>query len=413
MKPKSKSINDIITDVTERHDDVVDIHKLVSDPDNVEIYGARDKEYFQDLCRQIDENGLIEPPIVYPETFEIKSGHTRIAALKELGCTEAPIIWSQASKPKNKFKNMMRLMTANMGRPSNLERQWKSVQLAINEYKDDNDGVCPPNIVKQICSAAQLSHTSAYANLKKLSDKTYDTPKGFDRPDLVARIFSDGGNNLSVNRAMIMARADAKQRANMSKYMHSSKVLENAIDDRHVEYSINRVSNLMTMFRDATFTDTEGETKYGFRNIQQNIVGGLVHELFANAFTDFINSKKSASDDKAVAYDPKDNGIYDISFPLHNAGIEIKTCQIKNGNKVEFISKFPKTGYFLFIGYTPEFDYFYVSYGKVNESDFGNRSRFGTKVDLGAVSKLTTFKGQLKPNDNNNGYIVTPHPLTF
>ena len=44
MKPKSKSINDIITDVTERHDDVVDIHSLVSDPDKVEIYGARDKE---------------------------------------------------------------------------------------------------------------------------------------------------------------------------------------------------------------------------------------------------------------------------------------------------------------------------------------------------------------------------------
>ena len=411
MKPKSKSVNDIITDVTERHDDVADIHSLVSDPDNVEIYGARDKEYFQDLCRQIDENGLIEPPIVYPETLEIKSGHTRIAALKELGYTEAPIIWSQASKPKNRFKNMMRLMTANMGRPSNLERQWKSVQLAIQEYKDDNNGVCPPNIVKQICAAAQLSYSSAYSNLKKLSDPVYEG--GYDRPDLVTRIFSDGGNNLSVNRAMTMAKSDANMRANMSKYMHSSKVLENAIDDSHVAYSINRVSNLMTMFRDATFTDTEGETKYGFRNIQQNIVGGLVHELFANAFTDFINSTKSVSGSKAVAYDPKDNGIYDISFPLHNAGIEIKTCQIKNGNKVEFISRHPKTGYFLFVGYTPEFDYFYVSYGKVNESDFGNRSRFGTKVDLGAVSKLTTFKGQLKPNDNNNGYIVTPHPLTF
>ena len=121
------------------------------------------------MCRQIAENGLIEPPIVYPETLEIKSGHTRIAALKELGYTEAPIIWSQASKPKNRFKNMMRLMTANMGRPSNLQRQWKSVQLAIQEYKDDNNGVCPPNIVKQICAAAQLSYSSAYSNLKKLS----------------------------------------------------------------------------------------------------------------------------------------------------------------------------------------------------------------------------------------------------
>ena len=236
MKLNSKSVNDIITDVTERYDDVVDIHSLISDPDNVEIYGARDKEYFQDLCRQIDENGLIEPPIVYPETLEIKSGHTRIAALKELGHTEAPIIWSQTSKPKNRFKNMMRLMTANMGRPSNLQRQWKSVQLAIQEYKDDNNGVCPPNIVKQICAAAQLSYSSAYSNLKKLSDPVYEG--GYDRPDLVTRIFSDGGNNLSVNRAMTMAKSDAKQRANMSKYMHSSKVLENAIDDSHVIYCI-------------------------------------------------------------------------------------------------------------------------------------------------------------------------------
>jgi len=54
-----------------------------------------------------------------------------------------------------------------------------------------------------------------------------------------------------------------------------------------------------------------------------------------------------------------------------------------------------------------------VSYGKVNESDFGKTSRFGTKINLEAVSKLTTFTGELKPNDDNTGYIVTPHPLTF
>ena len=211
---------------------------------------------------------------------------------------------------------------------------------------------------------------------------------------------------------MSFAKSDDSKNKKNAKYMHTSKILENAIDNSHVIYSINRVSNLMTMFRDATFTDTEGETKYGFRNIQQNIVGGLVHELFANAVTDSINSRSSESN-KAVAYDPKDNGIYDISFPLHNAGIEIKTCQINNGNKVDFISRHPKTGYFLFVGYTPKFDYFYVSYGKVNESDFGKTSRFGTKINLEAVSKLTTFTGELKPNDDNTGYIVTPHPLTF
>ena len=412
MKPKSKKVKDIITEGTERYDDIINIHDLNPDEDNIEIYGGADEDYFKDLQRQIEEDGLIEPPIVYPKTLEIKSGHTRIAALKDLGYTEAPIIWSQTKKPKNKFQNIMRLMTANMGRPSNLERQWNSVQTAIEEYKNENNGSCPEHIVKQICSAAQLSYKYSYKNLKLLTDKTYDTPTGYDRPDLVARIFSGGGNNLSIAKAVSFAKSDDSKNKKNAKYMHTSKILENAIDNSHVIYSINRVSNLMTMFRDATFTDTEGETKYGFRNIQQNIVGGLVHELFANAVTDSINSRSSESN-KAVAYDPKDNGIYDISFPLHNAGIEIKTCQIKNGNKVDFISRHPKTGYFLFVGYTPKFDYFYVSYGKVNESDFGKTSRFGTKINLEAVSKLTTFTGELKPNDDNTGYIVTPHPLTF
>jgi len=409
MNP-SKKVKDIITENTEKYDDIVDIHSLISDPDNIEIYGKKDDEYFKDLQRQIEENGLIEPPIVYDLSKEIKSGHTRIAALKELGFTQVPIIWSNTKKPKNRFKNMMKLMTANMGRPSNLERQWNSVQLAIKEYKEDNEGVCEPNVVKQICAAAQLSHSSAYSNLKKLCDPVYEG--GYGRPELVKRIFSDGGNNLSVAKALSFAKTDHTNQKKNAKYMHTSQVLENAIDNSDVLYSINRVSNLMTYFRDATFTDIDGETKYGFRRIQQNIVGGIVHELVANAFTDAINSRRQSSN-QAVAYDPKDMNIYDISFPSYNAGMEIKTCQIRNGHKVDFISRVPKTGYFLFVAYTPEFDYFYVSYGKINEDDFGTKSRFGTKVSLEAVSKLNTFTGELKLDSQSGKYICFPHQLTL
>jgi len=404
-----KIIKKIITENTERYDDIIEIHVPNSDIDNIEIYGPADEEYFADLCRQIEEDGLINPPVIYPKTFEIKSGHTRIAALKALGYSEVPIIWSTVEKQKNRFKNIMRLMTENMGRPSNLERQWNSVQEAIREYKSQH-GACPLDVIKQICSAAQLSYKYSYTNLKKLSDPVYED--GWDRPELVTRIFSNGGNNLSISRAVSFAKADASSAAKHGRYQHSSKVLVNAIDNSDVVYAINRVSNNMTYFRDATFTDLNGETKYAFRNIQQNIVGGLVHELVTNAFADSINNKRK-SNSKVIAYNPKDNGIYDISFPAYNAGIEVKTCLIKNGSKIEFISRTPKTGYFVFVAYTPEYDYFYVSYGKVDESNFGNKSRFGTKISLEAISKLPALTGELKLDLQNGKYICFPHQLTF
>ena len=71
MKPKSKKVKDIITEGTERYDDIINIHDLNPDEDNIEIYGGADEDYFKDLQRQIEEDGLIEPPIVYPKTLEI------------------------------------------------------------------------------------------------------------------------------------------------------------------------------------------------------------------------------------------------------------------------------------------------------------------------------------------------------
>ena len=72
MKPKSKKVKDIITEGTERYDDIINIHDLNPDEDNIEIYGGADEDYFKDLQRQIEEDGLIETPIVYPKPLEIK-----------------------------------------------------------------------------------------------------------------------------------------------------------------------------------------------------------------------------------------------------------------------------------------------------------------------------------------------------
>ena len=46
---KSKKVKDIITEGTERYDDIVNIHDLNPDEDNIEIYGGADEDYFKDL----------------------------------------------------------------------------------------------------------------------------------------------------------------------------------------------------------------------------------------------------------------------------------------------------------------------------------------------------------------------------
>ena len=122
-----------------------------------------------------------------------------------------------------------------------------------------------------------------------------------------------------------------------------SKILDTMINGEDITYGCGVVSNAMSQLGEISVLNRNGEPTEAFEKIQQNTIGGLVHESFTNAIAHSVNYRNGQSD-YSVAFAPKNQKIEDITFPLHNAGIEVKTCVIKDGNKVRFVSSKPKTG---------------------------------------------------------------------
>lgn len=373
----------IIDGVTEKFDEVIRISELIFDEDNTKLYSVDDPEYFESLKESIKTHGLKNPIVVYPDNT-LKAGHTRTKAATELGYTHIPIIRSVLTKPLNIFQNMMALQMENQTRPTNLRRQYNQVVTTIKAYELSENKVCAASIIeKQICPAAQLSY-NMYKQLAALE---------VNRLDLFNRVMDSNGSKLSPGKAFELMQADLRK----VKTINISKALQNAVTKEDVVYAVNAVSNAMHSLKTIKINARSGNTIPAFDNIQQNTIGGLVHEVFTNAIAHSINHRAN-NPDYVTAFPDKSHADEDIQFKMHNAGIEVKTCLIKDGNKMKFVCKNPKHGYFLFAGFTPDYDRCYVGFGLTDEGIWKKAGSSYASIDMEKLcnSNLDTFFGELK-----------------
>jgi hypothetical protein len=370
--------------VTEKYDELYPVNLLTYGEDNYDLYYDKDdSSYYTDLKSSIYEYGLKSPILVY-STDEVKSGNTRLRACIELGYEYIPVVRSVVSKPTDKFSNLMALQMENQTRPSNLRRQYNQIYKTISAYEQVNNKICSPNIIeKGICPAAQMSYNQ-YKNLSTLESA---------RPDLFQRVIDSNGFKLSPGKAIELMKQDLLK----SKQLNISKALENAVTREDVTYAVNAVSNALNTLFGVKINGRDGNQIKAFDNIQQNTIGGLVHEVFTNAIAHSINHRAN-NNDKVTAFPPKKHNDEDIQFPMHNGGIEVKTCLIKDGNKIKYVCKNPKEGYFLFAGFTPEYDRCYVSYGRTSGDIWNKAGAAYANIDMHklANSNLDTFFGELK-----------------
>lgn len=381
---KQKEKSPIVEGVTERYDELYPVKLLTYGEDNSELYYDKDdSSYYVDLKSSISKYGLKTPILVY-STDEVKSGNTRLRACIELGYEYIPIVRSILEKPSDKFSNLMALQMENQTRPSNLRRQYNQICKTISAYEQTYGKVCSANIIeKEICPAAQMSYNQ-YKNLSTLETS---------RPDLFQRVIESNGSKLSPGKAIDLMKQDLLK----SKQLNISKALENAVTREDVTYAVNAVSNALNTLLGVKINGRDGTQIKAFDNIQQNTIGGLVHEVFTNAIAHSINHRTN-NPDEVTAFPPKKHNDEDIQFLKHNGGIEVKTCLIKDGNKIKYVCKNPKDGYFLFAGFTPEYDRCYVSYGRTGGDIWNKAGAAYATIDIHklANSNLDTFYGELK-----------------
>ena len=369
--------------VTEKYDDIVAISELQFDDDNIKLYGKDNPDYFKTLQNDIKVRGLKNPVVVYPNKI-VKSGHTRIRACSE-DFTHIPVIWSVTSKPTDAFENMMSLMMENQGRPLSISRQYNQITTSIEEWeKQNNNQTCADSIIKDlICPASQMSW-NMFQQMRTLEA---------ERHDLFKRVMDSDGEALSPGKAYQFMKDDKVN----TQTINSSSSMNTAVNKQDVIYAVNAVSNAMCKLGEVCVNSKDGKAIPAFQNIQQNTLGGLVHEVFTNSIAHSINYRNSDSE-YSIAFPPKSHNDEDIQFPLHNGGIEVKTCVIKDGNKVRFVCKKPKTGYFMFAAFSPDYNDAYVSYGYCDADIWKKAGRGVANIDLNKLRKsnITNFYGKLK-----------------
>jgi len=370
--------------ITERYDELYPTNQLIYGEDNYDLYYDKDDDsYYAELKASIQLNGLKAPILVY-QSDEVKSGNTRLRACIELGYEYIPIVRSILDKPTDKFSNLMALQMENQTRPSNLRRQYHQILKTIKAYEEVNKKTCSASIIeKEICPAAQMSY-NMYKNLYSLE---------VDRDDLFRRVIDSNGSKLSPGKAVELMKQDRLK----AKQLNISSALENAVTREDVTYAVNAVSNALLSLKNVTINGRAGNQIKAFDNIQQNTIGGLVHEVFTNSIAHSINHRTNNTDE-ATAFPPKKHNDEDIQFPKHNGGIEVKTCLIKDGNKVKFVCKNPKDGFFLFAGFTSTYDRCYVSYGRVGGDVWKKAGAAYANIDMVKLQSynLDTFFGDLK-----------------
>lgn len=380
--------------VTERYDELYPTNQLMYGEDNYDLYYDKDDDsYYAELKASIQLNGLKSPILVY-QSDEVKSGNTRLKACIELGYEYIPIVRSILDKPSDKFSNLMALQMENQTRPSNLRRQYHQILKTIKAYEEVNNKTCSASIIeKEICPAAQMSY-NMYKQLKSLE---------VDRPDLFVRVIESNGSKLSPGKAVELMKQDLLK----AKQLNISAALEDAVTREDVTYAVSAVSNALLSLRNVKINGRTGNQINAFDNIQQNTIGGLVHEVFTNAIAHSINHRAN-NPDEVTAFPPKKHNDEDIQFPKYNGGIEVKTCLIKDGNKMKFVCKNPKDGYFLFAGFTSEYDRCYVSYGRVGGDVWKKAGAAYANIDMCKLESyhLDTFFGDLKV-DNDKVVVYT------
>tara|TARA_A100001011_G_scaffold135752_1_gene143158 strand:+ start:878 stop:2083 length:1206 start_codon:yes stop_codon:yes gene_type:complete len=376
--------------VTEKHDGIILISELNFDDDNIKLYGADDKEYFESLKGSIRDNGLKNPILIYPDTNKVKSGHARTRACSSLGYTHIPYTYSISDVPSSEYENMMSLQMENQTRTANLKRQYNQIVVTIEAWEEKHDKIITQKIIKEdICVAAQMSYYT-YDLLDKLE---------LGRPDLFKRVIESNGNALSPGKAVELMKKDKKPPT----IMGQSKVMEEAITKDDVTYAVNAVSHAMNTLKTIQVNSRDGGKISAFDNIQQNTIGGLVHEVFTNSLSHSINHRYQKQN-YTIAFPPKSHNDEDIQFELYNGGIEVKTCLIKDGTKVRFVCKNPKIGYFMFAGFSPDYDRVYVAYGQTDEKVWNKAGRAFANVNLEELAKagLDTYYGSLQIDKSQN-----------
>lgn len=327
-----------------KYDELVPLNQLIFSPENEEMYGdirSTKKIYIQDLAENIKTHGIVEALSVDRKTNQIERGHHRYIALELSGHTKAPVIY--VNSPKDRYEKKLKMMSSNMRSPQNPAEKYELIRGLIEEYYKKFGEVPSPKLEREFCSSVQT--TPLYYKMSKELKK--------ERPDLFDKV-KDG--KMALRAAVNMAKAD------------KTKIKDNTIHPQFKNFIqkdwVKDVAGSVQLYMHDI---TNKGSKIGnniiqpLKGIQQNIIGGVIHEVFSRHLAEILTQKTDSQFNHL-----SDQSAFDMEINGFSWNVDVKGTFDRKywsaGKKIR--------GYVVFLKYSEDYSRWFIAYGATKDKDW-------------------------------------------
>jgi|2_EtaG_2_1085320.scaffolds.fasta_scaffold26644_2 hypothetical protein len=343
-KTKRKGVMEIYRN-TGKYDKLVPIGSIEQHRLNDIAYPPNDKE-LDDLYVLIEKSGLLDPIEVSEKDKKvIWSGHRRYRTLiKKAKVAVVPVKYVPVPEFDNEFEELTYLTERNVRRTEsfidkynylkyyfdNFKKRYK-VELSSEqkEYQCKIKGVSLDLFTK----ARKIEYCGRNDLWKKIVDGTAVTT--------VYKQFMDGSKpkDRTMNRSII------------TYFDKNREILIEALSETSIY-----MNSLVNQER-KDLEKNDGSTHNPFLSFQPNIIGGMVHEDLTKNIAAIL--RRNGKDVEAL-----NDGLADITSLIEKWDLETKTT-VFDGTRLSFTSSKGWGAYYVLLGYTYEFDRFFLALVRV------------------------------------------------
>ena len=389
--------NAVVPVVRGKFDFWVPIEDIREDDANSDIYNY---DSVTDIANSITKDGLEHCPVVWKDSTDLTSGHSRVRALQMKGYTHVPVIEHDEVRPASEYERIKRLHVSNMYREMKFGDRYRGIKRARDAYLNETGKLVDDDEMNELLSDWRV----------KRGDWNMMVEMRQKYPTFYNHVLSGD-----------MGVRDAYKQATQKKTkMRMAKDLSNLLNKQDVNYLVSSIGQTIERMKTLdTGIIGLGNTFNPLAVADMNFYSNAIHITACAYMSHKLNSFPDYANDWKVT--DNQNVHHDVWSGEDDTGIEIKTHQCGMGETPRWTPKRFKEGYHLLIATSKpnnkgEIESIFIGFGKINESCV--KAINGGKVeiipekllDLHQKGEFEVWKGKMSMD--NDGKINFRQALT-
>lgn len=375
----------------------VPIEDIREDEANSDIYNY---DSVTDIAHSIAKDGLEHCPMVWKNSTDLVSGHSRYRAFQSKGYTHLPVVEYEDERPASEYERIKRLHVSNMYREIKFPDRYRGIKRARDAYLNETGRLIGDDEMNEILSDWRVKR----GDWNIMEEMRQKYPKFYNQ----------------VLSGEMGVRDAYKQATQKKAKMRMAKDMSNLLNKADVNYL---VSSICQTIEGVKTLDTGiiglGNTFNPLSVADQNFYSNVIHTTACSYMAHKLNSFTDFADDWKIT--DNQNIYHDVWSGEDDTGIEIKTHQCGMGETPRWTPKRFKEGYHLLIATSKpnnrgEIESIFIGFGKLTEScvkmiNGGKVEIIPEKLwELHQKGEFEVWKGKMSMD--NDGKISFKHALT-